>query len=155
MARAKTTKKTTAAKKSATKKPTRKTTAKKTTARKAAPKAAARKAAPKKNLTTAIKDSWNKSEIYNYIADVTDVSKKDVGTVFETFANVMERHLKRNAAGEFTVPGLMKCKVQRKPATKARKGVNPFTGEEMMFKAKPARNIVKIRPLKKVKEMAE
>ena len=48
----------------------------------------------------------------------------------------------------------MKLKVVRKPATKARKGSNPFTGEETMFKAKPARNLVKVRPLKKVKEMA-
>jgi nucleoid DNA-binding protein len=51
------------------------------------------------------------------------------------------------------VPGLMKLVVQRKPATKARKGINPFTGEETMFKAKPARNVVKIRPLKNLKDM--
>ena len=50
---------------------------------------------------------------------------------------------------------MMKLRVQRKPATKARKGINPFTGEETVFAAKPARNVVKIRPLKKVKEMAE
>ena len=52
-----------------------------------------------------------------------------------------------------TLPGLMKIEVKRKPATKARKGINPFTGQETMFKAKPARNVVKIRPLKKVKDM--
>ena len=63
--------------------------------------------------------------------------------------------MKKGAAGEFTVPGLMKLMVKSKPATKARKGVNPFTGEEMMFKAKPARRTVKVRPLKKLKEMAE
>ena len=63
--------------------------------------------------------------------------------------------MKKGAAGEFTVPGLMKLQVKSKPATKARKGVNPFTGEEMMFKAKPARRTVKVRPLKKLKEMAE
>ena len=67
----------------------------------------------------------------------------------------MQRHLRKGAAGEFTIPGLMKCVVKRKPATKARKGINPFTGEEIMFKAKPARNVVKVRPLKKLKEMAE
>ena len=65
----------------------------------------------------------------------------------------MESHLKKGAPGEFTVPGLMKCKVIRKPATKARKGINPFTGEEVMFKAKPARNVIKVRPLKALKEM--
>ena len=73
----------------------------------------------------------------------------------DELTQLMHRHMKKGAAGEFTVPGLMKCMVKRKPATKARKGINPFTGEEIMFKAKPARNIVKIRPLKKLKEMAE
>ena len=53
----------------------------------------------------------------------------------------------------YTVPGLMKIKVVRKPATKARKGVNPFTGEAMTFKAKPARNVVKVLPLKALKDM--
>ena len=53
----------------------------------------------------------------------------------------------------FNVPGLMKIKVVRKPATKARKGINPFTGEETMFKAKPARNVVKVTPLKALKDM--
>ena len=55
--------------------------------------------------------------------------------------------------GVFVVPGLAKILVIRKPATKARKGINPFTGEETMFKAKPARNVVKIRPVKAVKDM--
>jgi hypothetical protein len=68
---------------------------------------------------------------------------------------VIEGHLKKNGAGIFTLPGLLKMKVVRKPATKARKGINPFTGEETVFKAKPARNVVKIQPLKAVKEMAK
>jgi nucleoid DNA-binding protein len=51
------------------------------------------------------------------------------------------------------LPGLLKIEIKRKPATKARKGINPFTGVEMLFKAKPARNVVKIRPLKRVKDM--
>ena len=51
------------------------------------------------------------------------------------------------------VPGLMRITVKRKPATKARKGINPFTKEEVMFKAKPARNVVKVRPLRGLKEM--
>jgi len=52
------------------------------------------------------------------------------------------------------MPGLMKVKVVRKPATKARPGINPFTGEETIFKAKPARNVVKVQPLKALKDMA-
>jgi len=66
---------------------------------------------------------------------------------------LIARHLKKGGAGQFTIPGLMKWEVKRKPAKKARRGINPFTGEEMMFKAKPARNVVKVRPLKKLKEM--
>ena len=62
--------------------------------------------------------------------------------------------MKKSSAGEFTVPGLMKLIVKSKPAKKARKGINPFTGEEMTFKAKPAQRVVKVRTLKKLKEMA-
>jgi hypothetical protein len=63
------------------------------------------------------------------------------------------KSLGRSGPGTFTVPGLMKVKVVRKPATKARKGLNPFTGEETVFKAKPARNVVKVLPLKGLKDM--
>ena len=65
---------------------------------------------------------------------------------------VVEAHVK--AGKIFTLPGVLKVKVTRKPATKARKGVNPFTGQEMMFKAKPARNVVKIQALKSLKDLA-
>jgi nucleoid DNA-binding protein len=73
--------------------------------------------------------------------------------VFDELEILIERHIKKRATGQFTLPGLMKIEVKRKPATKARKGINPFTGEETMFKAKPARNVVKVRPLKKMKDM--
>jgi nucleoid DNA-binding protein len=56
--------------------------------------------------------------------------------------------------GEFTIPGVMKITTVKKPARKARKGINPFTGEETVFKAKPASTAVKVRPLKKLKEFA-
>jgi len=94
-----------------------------------------------------------KSEIVSGIADKTGLTKKDVNSVFEAMAAQIKKSLGRSGAGAYTMPGLMKLVVQRKPATKARKGINPFTGEETMFKAKPARNIVKIRPLKNLKEM--
>ena len=61
--------------------------------------------------------------------------------------------LGRRGPGTFTIPGLIKLRVHKKPARKARRGVNPFTGEEMMFKAKPATNVVKFRALKALKEM--
>ena len=97
--------------------------------------------------------SMTKSEIVSGIADATGLTKKDVNSVFETMAVQIKKSLGRSGPGTYTVPGLMKLVVQRKPATKARKGINPFTGEETIFKAKPARNVVKIRPLKNLKEM--
>lgn len=131
----------------------KKTTAKKAVAKKPAVKKVA--AQPKKVVTTAVSDAMNKSQVLTAIAEHTELSKKQVSEVFECLGHLMHRHLRKRACGEFTVPGLMKCTVKRKPATKARKGINPFTGEETMFKAKPARNVVKVRPLKKLKEMAE
>ncbi len=109
----------------------------------------------KKLVTTPVSSSFTKSQIFSHIAEVTGLSRKDVADVFAVLNNLAMRHLHKKGVGEFTLPGMAKCVVKHKPATKARKGINPFTGEEMMFKAKPARNAVKIRPLKKLKEMVE
>ncbi|HEV57515.1 MAG TPA: DNA-binding protein [Phycisphaerales bacterium] len=95
----------------------------------------------------------SKSEVVSGIADATGLTKKNVNAVFEAMATQVKKSLGRNGPGAYTVPGLMKIMVVRKPATKARKGINPFTGEETTFKAKPARNVVKIRPLKNLKDM--
>lgn len=95
-----------------------------------------------------------KTAVFSQIADDTELTKKQVAAVFESLTDIINGHVKKNAAGVFTVPGLMKIKTVRKPATKARKGINPFTGEETMFKAKPARTVVKVLPLKKLKDMA-
>ena len=95
----------------------------------------------------------SKSEIVADIAGSAGLTKKQVAAVFEAMAGQIKKSLGKSGCGIYTVPGLMKCMVVRKPATKARKGINPFTGEETMFKAKPARNIVKIRPLKSLKDM--
>jgi nucleoid DNA-binding protein len=94
-----------------------------------------------------------KTEIVSGIAEATGLTKKQVGSVFEAMAGQIRKSLGRSGAGVYAVPGLMKLVVVRKPATKAHKGINPFTGEETMFKAKPARNVVKIRPLKSLKDM--
>ena len=95
-----------------------------------------------------------KSEIFAHIASDTGLTKKDVSAVFESLSGLIKKNLGgRNGSGLFTVPGLMKMRVVKKPAKKARKGVNPFTGEEMMFKAKPASKTVKIAPLKGLKDM--
>ena len=94
-----------------------------------------------------------KSEIVAGIAESAGLSKKQVSSVFEAMSGQIKKSLGKSGSGTYVVPGLMKLVVVRKPATKARKGVNPFTGEETMFKAKPARNVVKIRPLKNLKDM--
>ena len=108
--------------------------------------------AKKKTAAKAAVKPTTKSETLTYLADKTGLTRRDVGAVFDNLAVLMKRDLKRGP-GVYTVPGLMKVKVIRKPATRARKGINPFTGEEMMFKAKPARNVVKVLPLKGLKEM--
>ncbi len=105
---------------------------------------------------TAVKTSakpMTKSEIVSGIANATGLTKNDVNSVFEAMAAQIKMSLGRGGVGAYTMLGLMKLVVKRKPATKARKGINPFTGEETMFKAKPARNVVKIRPLKNLKDM--
>ncbi|HBC18986.1 MULTISPECIES: HU family DNA-binding protein [Alcanivorax] len=121
--------------------------AKKKTAAKATSATAARK-------VKTITEPMNKTQIVNQISDTTGLTKKDVNAVFDELADIMEGHLKKRGAGQFTLPGLMKIVTQKKPATKARKGINPFTGEETTFAAKPARTMVKVRPLKKLKDMA-
>lgn len=94
-----------------------------------------------------------KSEVYGGLAEANDLTRKQVTALFDDLANMIKKDLGKRGPGLFTVPGLMKIKVVRKPATKARKGTNPFTGEEMMFKAKPARNVVKVLALKNLKSM--
>ena len=94
-----------------------------------------------------------KGEIMRYISDDTGLTRKDVNAVFDSLQTMIKKNLGRRGSGAFSVPGLMKIKVVRKPATKARPGINPFTGEETMFKAKPARNVVKVTALKGLKDM--
>jgi DNA-binding protein HU-beta len=92
----------------------------------------------------------SKSQLIEKIATTTELSKRDVKNVMDTLTDVGHKELKKN--GLFLVPGFAKFVVVKKPATKARKGTNPFTGEEMMFKAKPARKIVRARPVKAAKD---
>ena len=94
-----------------------------------------------------------KSEVLSAIADKADLTKEQVAAVFDELGCLLAKNLKKSGPGVFTVPGLMKVTVKRMPATPARKGINPFTKEETVFKAKPARNVVKVRPLKALKDM--
>jgi len=104
-------------------------------------------------MAKTIDTKFTKSQILDTIAESTALSRKQVGSVLDELTNVIEGHIKKRAVGEFVLPGILKISTIRKPATKARKGINPFTKEEVMFKAKPAKTVVKVRPLKKLKEM--
>jgi nucleoid DNA-binding protein len=131
-----------AARKAAAKKPAKK-------------KATAKKAAAPAKKIKAISERYSKTQMVTQISENTELSRKQVQSVLDELSDIIEGHIKKRACGEFVLPGLMKIVTVKKPAKKARKGINPFTGEETMFKAKPASIAVKIRPLKKLKEMAE
>lgn len=155
MARKKTAKKATtknAKASTTTSKKAKKATTQKTTAKKTAVKSStAKKTTARKSSFEKVDKSRTKSQILNIISEKTGLSKKEVDGVFDTLSELMGHDLKKGP-GSFTVPGLMKVVVVRKAAVKARKGINPFTGEEITFKAKPARNVVKVRPLKGLKD---
>jgi nucleoid DNA-binding protein len=108
-------------------------------------------AVKKKAVAAVAKKPPTKAEIITQIADKTGQTKKDVTAVFDELNAIIKKSLK--SANEFSMPGLMKVKVVKKPATKARLGRNPFTGEEITIKAKPARKTVKVTPLKGLKDM--
>lgn len=126
--------------------------AKKTTTKKVAAKAATKVPAKPKRLA-AVEKPMTKGQILIGLTELTGLTKKEITLTLTSLETIIEAHLKKGAAGAFILPGLLKLQVVRKPATKSRKGVNPFTGQEMMIKAKPARNVVKVKALKKLKEM--
>ena len=111
-----------------------------------------RKKTTKKRSTTEVKPR-TKTEIYGCIAEETGLSRKEVAAVFESMSDIIRKDIGRRGPGTFTVPGLLKIRKHRKPATKRRFGTNPFTGEEQWFAAKPAKNVVKFTALKGLKEM--
>ena len=110
--------------------------------------------ATKAPIITANKP-FTKSETYAYLAHSTGLSRKQVAGIFEGLAELIGKSLGKKGPGVYVVPGLMKVRVVRKPATKAREGINPFTGQPTIFKAKPARNVVKIQALKAMKDMVK
>lgn len=101
-----------------------------------------------------VKERFSKAQILDQISQDTELSRKQVSSVLDSLTDIIGAHLKKNAAGEFVLPGLLRIATIRKPAVKARKGINPFTKEPTTFKAKPATTVVKVRPLKKLKDMA-
>jgi len=121
----------------------------------AAKKPAVKKAAAPKKSTAAITAKLTKSQMLAQIGEATELSRKQVSSVLDELESMISRSVGKKGLGEFVLPGLLKITTVKKPAKKARKGVNPFTGEEVMFKAKPASIAVKVRPLKKLKGYAE
>jgi DNA-binding protein HU-beta len=92
----------------------------------------------------------SKSEIIQKVADECSMAKKDVKAVMESLSTVAYKELKK--AGVFVLPGFAKFMVVKKPATPERTGINPFTKEPTVFKAKPARKTLKVRPVKAAKD---
>jgi nucleoid DNA-binding protein len=114
----------------------------------------AKKAAPKVALSApvkVVKDAYSKSQLIGYITERTALSRKQVSSVLEAQQEAIYASLSPRSVGVITLPGVAKFVRIRKPAKKARQGINPFTGEPTTFKAKPAKNVVKARILKKVK----
>jgi nucleoid DNA-binding protein len=123
-------------------------------AKKAAPKSAgSAPAAPGTKPASNKVKSMTKADIYSEIADKTTLSKKQVAGVFDAMSDLIIKELGKKGPGLFIVPGLLKLKRVTKPATKAKQGINPFTKEPMLIKAKPARNVIKAAPLKALKEL--
>jgi nucleoid DNA-binding protein len=120
-------------------------------AKKAAPKAAESKAAASGDKSST--KPATKTEIFGSLADKTGLSKKQVSSVFEALHELLGKELGKKGPGLFTIPGLFKVKVVHKPATKARPGFNPATKQPIMIKAKPARKVVKVLPLKALKDL--
>ncbi|MGC8641845.1 MAG: HU family DNA-binding protein [Isosphaeraceae bacterium] len=119
-------------------------------AKKAAPKAAEPKAAT--GDKAGVKPA-TKTEFYGTLAEKTGLTKKQVASVFEALVDLHGKELGKKGPGMLTVPGLYKVKVVHKPATKARPGFNPATKQPIMIKAKPARKVIKVMPLKALKDM--
>ena len=144
-------KKTTSGKKSAVKKAPKKVAAKKAPVKKASAKKAA---APSKKVT-AVRERYSKTQIISELAANSDLTRKQVATLLTELATLVERHVKKRSVGEFVLAGLIKIHTVKRPAKKAYKGINPFTGKETTFKARPASVAVKVHALKGLKDMAQ
>lgn len=101
-----------------------------------------------------IKTKLTKSQMFEVLAEDSGVAKSDVKRVWGSLERLIEASISKQGSGQFTLPALMKVTTVRRPAIKARRGINPFTKEETWFKAKPASTSVKIRALKKMKGFA-
>jgi nucleoid DNA-binding protein len=125
-----------------------------------AKKAVARKAVAKKPSTaarkvTAVSSRFSQTEIISELAANTQMTRKQVNSVLDELAVLVERHVKKRSVGEFVLAGLIKIHTVKRPAKKSYKGTNPFTGKQTTFKARPASVAVKVHALKGLKDMAQ
>jgi nucleoid DNA-binding protein len=141
--------------KAAKKAPAKKAPAKKVVAKKAPAKAAkaVKVAKPAPVKLSAVSDPMSKSALLQHIANNVGIARKQVSQVMEELSAAVAAHVNKKAKGQFVLPGLLKITVVRKPAQKGGKKVM-MMGKEVITKSKPARNVVRIRPLKKLKDMA-
>jgi nucleoid DNA-binding protein len=125
-------------------------------AKKSAKKSArkpARKSAPK-TAAKPVKGVLSKSALIQHLAGTTGAAAKDVRAVMAALEETMRASISRKGPRTFVLPGILKITAVAVPAKKARKGINPFTGQETVFKAKPATVKVKVRPMKRLKDAA-
>lgn len=102
---------------------------------------------------TARPRPMSKSDLFTSLATMSGLSRKQVYAVFDALIDAVTEGLGKKGPGVFVIPGLVKLRVVNKPAQPERQGINPFTKEQTIFKAKPARNVVKAGALKKLKQM--
>lgn len=114
---------------------------------------AAKKVVPIAKALGKLAKPLTKSELYTAIADNVELNRKQVAAVFDALSEVIALHLKKDSPGKFVLPGLLKVVVKKVPAKPAHEGKNPFTGETMIFKAKPASKKVKVIALSALKAM--
>ena len=119
--------------------------------KKAAP---AKKSATKATAPKPIKEALTKSGLIAHIAEISEVAAKDVRAVLAALEGAISGSVSKKGIGQFTLPGMMKITASKVPAKPKRKGINPFTKEEVWFAAKPASIKLKVRPLKKLKDAA-
>lgn len=122
------------------------------------PPAAAKKTRAKKAAATAkaLGDAMTKTDVINTIAQMNNMTQKDVGSVFAAMKLLIERHMAKKGSGEFTIPDAgVKIHRVRKAASKPRNGHNPYTGEAMLIPAKKARNVVRVSALKFLKDAVQ
>lgn len=132
-------------------------TGSRTVKRGAIKRATTKKAASKEVKSGAIsvgRKPFTKSQFITAITESSGTSKKEVVAILEVISKIIGAHIAKQGPEVFSWPGLFKIQVTKKPATKARPGINPFNGEPMTFKAKPASRRIRIRPLKQLKALA-